>query len=256
MCNETFKIYSDINLEKIIGEYYFSIYTQKILILQFLVLFINNESPKTLHSMVNALEFNYPENYIIYWLYFLLIISYKESLSPLAYQSDFDTINEILFLIKKLDQSSPFFLELQSIKRAVQLIYCKKEIYKYITLLENGSMGVGFNGFKKYLKEYEKCLFKPLHKYSIPSYVQNYKLRNYLRQFQFFNYKKEFLWAWELKTQGKKMQTINYGYPMIPMAMKDQLINMEIITDSIKQSEDYQWFLKYKKFYKQLKAMM
>ena len=43
-------------------------------------------------------SFGLTENYIIYWLYFLLIISYKESLSPLAYQSDFDTINEILFL--------------------------------------------------------------------------------------------------------------------------------------------------------------
>ena len=250
----TFNVGNGENLlENLLSQYYFSIYTQKFLFSQGLIMFIDHEEPTKLHNLVYTFNIYYPNSNYLPYLKMITIIAYYESLSPLLFQNNFDIVFNILSMVAQIEEDEDYIKEeywelIQVIADKTKFIQYQKEMYKSLVLINNGQIGIGINLFRDNLRKYYYLLYKPMKRFSPREYININQPSKKIQSFSMFTQENDHRLVFH--TMGYNNFNDKFFYQYNVSSTSINLVNiiiMNMMEKSIEKSQEYITYQNYKK---------
>ena len=175
-------------LESLIENNYFSLFTQKVLFIQYYNAFLQREDSQILNGLMNIMESNYNNNKYLLLMKLLLITSYYEDLSREAYNNDIHNISYCQSLCNEIleemtgnahstmlyDSEYNLFTQgnihyIKRIKYNLEMIFFQKEVFKYKNMIKHGQIDTGLSLFRNVLIRIRGMLYKKyFNKFSPP----------------------------------------------------------------------------------------
>jgi hypothetical protein len=191
-------------LESLIENNYFSIFTQKVLLLHYYTGFLQREEPQILNGLLNIMQTNYENNKYLLWMKLLLIISYYEEISQKAYNNDIQHISYCQSLCDEIlgeivgnpsgitlyNNDNKAFTKknvkyIRKMKFNLEMIFFQKEIYKYKNMIKNGQIDTGISLFRNVLVRINSMLYKKYFNHFSPSVIAQWGKRMDLMEIEY-----------------------------------------------------------------------
>jgi hypothetical protein len=247
-------------LETLLSQYYFSIYTQKFLFSQGVIMFLSREEATKIHNLVYTFNLYYPESKYLQHLKIITIIAYYESLSPLLFQNNFDIVFNILSLVDSLDpddMKDDHNKLMEKILDNTKFIQYQKEMYKALILINNGQVAMGFNLLENELFKYKKLLYKPMEIFSPREYNGLNQPSQRIQKAYMFLGHRDNQWIFDTLNYRNIHHRVHYSMAMAQEHWNlPSIITMDMVQKTIEQSPQYKIYQLYKKKYDGLKKQI